>query len=800
MKYTARFAVALAAALFSLAPISVQAQKVLRSQTVSFDNYTAFKAVPEARFSNGHAAIVSDLNRSGMFIYTTTDKTALAAADPQECVFIDPDADPSNGGWVRQAYLQNPKYIDIKWCGAVPDDQDSGVQSANVTALQAAIDLIATDLASVGEQKGGVVFVDGAFYLSGGVTIDTADEGVALKGHGVREVEQPWSLSWDAGAGSGGNPTGVFYNPGPSALIFSHTTGDAIRAQARTFHVDGIEVVGTFARFNGGGSGSGIRCEPADSPGALMFNCHLTNVIASLHPDDGIQIVGFGNVHTVKDFNASRNGRHGIVVDRGYINNRTNIKGFTGQVEIARGTVYANKSHGIVVGAPDASGTHAGPYRIKIFDVDSSDNAYWPSATRYSERTDTTPDPDEARYADMYLDGENIEIDMSAFSGRENAFNRNLPLADNSNDCLHVSGNNIKITNSRFISCDVPLTWGNGSGSSPGVSEGLVVESVEIIGGTERPFFLEVPQQAKNARVNIHRDAAGTISKLIYDGDAADPETFPGSGVQRNDRNNIVGSSDLEWNGTRYLRNAITLEGTISKSGASSTLFDRAGIDDSLINMSGGSTGANGGQLQLYGENHASRPNQAIINADTITLRSQNGLTNHIITGPNDISFSLPLQGGGVNSFTLDAKSFETLFGAPTFGVYGSNRRVGWAFPAAASTNVIERQLYLPVSGNYSVAVYWFNEGATTGDVIWEARYRKLSEGEDVSTAGDGVLTSAADASGAQYTFQRVPLGTFSAAAGELLGLSMVRLGADAGDTLAEDAILVAVEIVYQGP
>lgn len=765
-----------------------QAQRVLRSQTVSFDNYTALKAVPEARFSAGHAAIVSDTNRSGMFIYVTTDQTTLATADPQECVFVDPDGDPSNGGWVRESWLEEKRKVSISDCGAVPDDQSSGVQTANVTAAQAAIDLIAYDLGNT--QRGGEVFIAGAFYLNGGLTIASASENINIKGLGVREVEQPWSLSWDAGAGLGGNPTGVFYNPGPSALIFSHTTGDAIRVQARTFRLHGVEIMGTFGRFNGGGTGSGIRCEAEDSPSVLLFNCNLSNFISALHPEDGVQIVGFGNVHEIADFNTSRNGRHGIVVDRGYINNRTNIVGFTGQVDIRRGVVYSNKSHGIVIGAPDASGTHAGPYRIKIFDVDSSDNAYWPTATRYSERTDTTPDPDEVRYADMYIDGENVTIEMSAFSGRENTFNRNLPAADHQNDCLHASGNNIRIINSRFIACNVPLVWGNGSGATPGVSEGLVVESPEIIGGAERPFFLEVPQQAKNARVNIHRDASGTISKLIYDGAATDPETFPGSGVNRDDRNNIVGSADLEWNGERFIRNGIEVYNTITKAGPSSTLFTRD-VGDSFISMTGGSNGAVGGTLQLYGESNAVRPNEAVANVDKLTVRSQDALTTFFTVDSGGFSSSVPYK-----TISLNSSDFEGEGSTATVVTFGGGRRAGWAFDQTA-IETVSSEFFSDVSGTYDVYLLWTNGGAGSGDVVWSIGFSSIGPGENTNVA-DSIALGGTYTAGAQDILQVQDIGDLTVTTGDVVFVRPLRNGGDGGDTLANDAILIGLAFVPQ--
>lgn len=91
MKFTARLAVALAAALFSIAP--AHAQKVLRSQTISYDNITALEAVPFARFEVGAQVLISDGEKSGLFIKVTTDHSdatgdGLVGDDPSKCVFI----------------------------------------------------------------------------------------------------------------------------------------------------------------------------------------------------------------------------------------------------------------------------------------------------------------------------------------------------------------------------------------------------------------------------------------------------------------------------------------------------------------------------------------------------------------------------------------------------------------------------------------------------------------------------------------------------------------------------------------
>lgn len=168
MKFTTRFAVALAAALFLVAP--AQAQQVLRSQTVSFDNYTALKAVPSARFSEGAIAIVAEKGRGGAFVMDkTTDYSALASSDPLECLVIDMG---SGSYWVRQEWRNAGSQVDVTWCGALPDDATD-----DTTAIQAALDIT---------QASAVFVPAGAFDISDPLVISR--DTVSLYGVG-RESE-----------------------------------------------------------------------------------------------------------------------------------------------------------------------------------------------------------------------------------------------------------------------------------------------------------------------------------------------------------------------------------------------------------------------------------------------------------------------------------------------------------------------------------------------------------------------------------------------------------------------------------
>ena len=111
--------------LLSLVALALpaNAQQVLRSQTMSFDNITALEAVPFSYFQTGAVVLIVDAARAGEFIKVATDQTALATNDPQKCVFIPSpqDATGASGGWMRKDWMID-KVVDPQFCGAVIDD------------------------------------------------------------------------------------------------------------------------------------------------------------------------------------------------------------------------------------------------------------------------------------------------------------------------------------------------------------------------------------------------------------------------------------------------------------------------------------------------------------------------------------------------------------------------------------------------------------------------------------------------------------------------------------------------------
>ncbi|WP_425408096.1 hypothetical protein [Hyphococcus sp.] len=158
------------------------AQQILRTQTVSFDSYTALKAVPFARFQNGAAVIISGDGQAGLFIKDTGDWSTLVTADTAECVVIPSpqDTDGSSGGWIRADYLEGSD-INPRWCGFgasgnTATEEANALNNAIIVASQMVLELIdkkaGTPTAHVKLSKGDYTLRPGIVFNRHGVILD----------------------------------------------------------------------------------------------------------------------------------------------------------------------------------------------------------------------------------------------------------------------------------------------------------------------------------------------------------------------------------------------------------------------------------------------------------------------------------------------------------------------------------------------------------------------------------------------------------------------------------------------------
>ena len=165
MKFTARLAVALAAALFSVAPASAQ---LLRTQTLNVDTYAKLQGVAYQRLTDGDGAVVVGKG-GGEFVWVSGNQSANIIANNTTCgIWLAPTAASSgaSGAWKR--VKSDP--VEAAWCGAIPDDA-----ADDKAAIQAALDVQAT------RGKGVVNLDGGVFDLSAKLTIDNL---VILRGQG----------------------------------------------------------------------------------------------------------------------------------------------------------------------------------------------------------------------------------------------------------------------------------------------------------------------------------------------------------------------------------------------------------------------------------------------------------------------------------------------------------------------------------------------------------------------------------------------------------------------------------------
>lgn len=625
MKFTTRIAVALAAALFSVAP--VHAQQVLRSQTVSFDNIAALEAVPFARFQNGAAVIISADGRAGTFIKTTSDISALVTADPQQCVAVasPQTTDGTAGGYVRQSWLEEEKIINVNWCGADGND-NAAAAAANVTAIQAAIDLAEADISSSG--KGGVVLARGHFILNATLTID--GEGVTIDGLITSNIID-----------RSGHPDQA------STLEFENTTGDGVRCYVSSCTIRNLRIGSSAARIAASASATanGIRFEAVDTDDAAnRVNLPtLENVQVLQHPGSGVALIGDTVGARFSSVMATNNQRHGIVIDRGDETSRVNLtQGGTairpGIINIIHSRVSDNDGHGIKIGST-SSGVNT-PYRVYILGMESFRNALSAGSR-------------EGAF-DFWAHGENINVVHSAVSGRDAVPNENV------NSGVYVAGRNISLQNNRYISTDVPITVGYFVGGV--VTDAVNIDQAFIGGGTSRTNAIVIESGVGDVWVNLSY-AIGFSNVTSTASNATGYVQFGAATVLK------TNSIDLDTS-------AFNLDDPITFDGTQTGVFEKSTEDGGAAFYGGAIATNTAAKLSLYGGSHATVPAESFIDGARLRVRSQNAGTTYADFQALDTDINGELTVDSVRSaaaFTIadDAVKSFSFSGVSGASVYG---------------------------------------------------------------------------------------------------------------------------------
>jgi hypothetical protein len=153
----------------------------------------------------------------------------------------------------------------------------------------------------------------------------------------------------------------------------------------------------------------------------------------------------------------------------------------------------------------------------------------------------------------------------------------------------------------------------------------------------------------------------------------------------------------------------------------------------------------------------------------------------------------------------------EALFLASAFPQYtkinGTNMPVsGLAYDATTSELAHWQFVIMSYgSGNITATIYWYADTASTNAVVWECALRAITantDTQDVETDAYATATNATDThlgtTGQRLHSQDVVISNLDSVANlDFCTVRVARLPANAGDTMAGDAILTALVLSY---
>jgi len=153
------------------------------------------------------------------------------------------------------------------------------------------------------------------------------------------------------------------------------------------------------------------------------------------------------------------------------------------------------------------------------------------------------------------------------------------------------------------------------------------------------------------------------------------------------------------------------------------------------------------------------------------------------------------------DSVFIPAREFSPTVGSPAQTTVSSSFSA-LAFDAAASEYVMTLADLPPEWATLTLTLHWVNLGAGAGNVLWVWDYIHLGDGDSIAgtpfTAGLGVARTAPAQNVLRVTLTEfsTPQPAIPAPSGSrLLGLRIRRMGADALDTLPNDAGLFGVTL-----
>lgn len=187
---------------------------------------------------------------------------------------------------------------------------------------------------------------------------------------------------------------------------------------------------------------------------------------------------------------------------------------------------------------------------------------------------------------------------------------------------------------------------------------------------------------------------------------------------------------------------------------------------------------------------------------DNVPFITAGGVTSYV-TGDElaaSTSFSSRYKALASDRIWMPAQELFATSGSAVMGTLGNassgtNRTPAMLFDAASFEFAVGVFVMPPGWSTFSTHLWWSNAGAGTGDVSWVHYNDQFSSGDTSDAAPTGTFVT--PTAPLQYVLLRTSFsGTTSATAGQLVRVTIMRNGPSGTDTLANDAGLVAIELV----
>jgi len=524
-----------------------------------FKSLAELKAVDPASLNAGDTAQLVAGGRSGFFSWVAGDQTSATNADPNEGMWVRPNAGVTTGAWRRINVPYVDGWVNAEWFGAVGDAvrridgaitsgqtaftangftaADVGKQisiagagaagaalNTTIAAFVSATAVTLTDAAgttvsnavfnygtndqpafqaavnwiasSTKKLRGGTVQYGAKSYWIDG-TIAINERGITLRGH----------LGERTGASTISSANG-------GLLLGASTSGPVIGVWNDDIALTDVEIGATPGRQTAAiarsprGTNCGVSIETADLVGTqIILRPTLTNVLVRNQPADGFLMQG-GVIHTwLLNCTAINCGGHLYAIDNGELVGRVN-KGRPGIANFYNCRGFDAGGHLLAIGHP-SSGANA-PYRVTIMNFEGFRSGLTPA-----QLYDTTG---------WFLFGEQIISIGSASSGTGAG-------STPANATLSVAGRDVAIRNHRYINGTkhVLLRQRAGLGTRLVHFDGGFASTTASPAPTD---FIEVDAGVRQVRVtfvdgdftNVIDDE--TIEGLVIDKPKAAPDGF----------------------------------------------------------------------------------------------------------------------------------------------------------------------------------------------------------------------------------------------------------------------------------